>query len=158
MLPEALTALAMSGGTAVMTAAGTQTWEALRRRVAAWFAHGDSRRESAELERLDRTATELTAVEGGQLERARIRHEASWQARFEAFLEDLPDSEREAAADALRVLLQEAAAAPGVSAGSGGLAVGGDLNISAEGGSIAAGVIHGGAHVGHPPVPDPNQG
>jgi hypothetical protein len=159
MLSEALTALATAGGTAVMTAAGTEAWGAFRGRVAAWFGRGDERRASTELERLDRTAAELVAAEGGQLERARIRQEASWQARFEAFLEDLSEDEREQAAEALRTLLREQApAAGGVSAGAGGLAVGGNLHITAEGGSVAAGVIHGGVHLGPPPGPDPSKG
>ncbi|MEV6977473.1 hypothetical protein [Kitasatospora sp. NPDC093806] len=160
MLPEALIALAMSGGTAVMTAVGTEAWEGFRGRVAAWFGRGDARREGAELERLGRTAAELAAAEGGQLERVRIRQEASWQARFEAFLEDLPEDERERAGEALRELLAEHAtrARAQVSAGDGGLAAGGDVRISAQEGSVAAGVIHGGVRIGHPQAPDPSQG
>ena len=46
-------------------------------------------------------------------------------------------------------------AASGVSASAGGLAVGGSLTITAQDGSIAAGVINGGASVGNPPVPAP---
>ncbi|TYC66651.1 hypothetical protein EH183_41300 [Streptomyces sp. CB01881] len=158
MLSEALTALAMSGGTAVMTAAGTEAWEGFRHRVAAWFGRGNTQRESAELERLGRTAAELEAADGGQLERLRIRQEASWQARFEAFLEDLPEDERERAGEALRELLAESAAQAQVSAGDGGMAVGGNVHISAQEGSVAAGVIHGGVQIGHPQVPDPPKG
>ncbi|MGW2672603.1 hypothetical protein ACWC5F_31740 [Streptomyces sp. NPDC001272] len=159
MLSEALTALAMSGGTAVVTAAGTAAWEGFRSRVAAWFGRGNAQRESAELERLERTAAELAAAEGGgQLERLRIRQEASWQARFEAFLEDLPDDERERAGEALRELLNERAAQAQVSAGDGGMAVGGSVHISAQEGSVAAGVIHGGVRIGHPQGPDPSRG
>ncbi|MFB7619134.1 hypothetical protein [Kitasatospora sp. NPDC056181] len=158
MLSEALTALAMSGGTAVMTAAGTEAWEGFRRRVAAWFGRGNVQRESAELERLGRTAAELVAADGGQLERLRIRQEASWQARFEAFLEDLPEDERERAGEALRELLAESAVQAQVSAGDGGMAVGGNVHIGAQEGSVAAGVIHGGVQIGHPQVPDPPKG
>ncbi len=157
MLPEALTALATAGGTAVMTAAGTEAWEEFRRRVAGWFARGDIQREATELARLDRTAADLAEAGGGQLGQMRIRQEASWQARFEALLENLPDDEREQAAEGLRALLKERGSS-GVSAGSGGLAVGGDVHISAGSGSIAAGVIHGGAHIGPPPVPGPPLG
>ncbi|MFF2043573.1 hypothetical protein ACFVVX_24460 [Kitasatospora sp. NPDC058170] len=159
MLSEALTALATTGGTAVMTAAGTEAWEGVRCRVAAWFSRGNGEREATELERLDRTAAELAGAGADQLERLRIRQEASWQARFEAFLEDLSEDEREQAGQALRALLQEAAAQGAqVSAGDGGLAVGGNAQFSADRGSVAAGVIHGGVSVGHPPVPDPSQG
>jgi hypothetical protein len=48
--------------------------------------------------------------------------------------------------------------AGGTVAGPGGVAVAGSLDIRAGGGSIAAGVIHGGARVGNPLVPGPRQG
>ncbi|WP_101257267.1 hypothetical protein [Streptomyces barkulensis] len=165
MLPETLTALAAAGGTAVVQAAGTDAWQEFRQRVAAWFGRGEQERESTELERLDRTASELRPAappDGGQpdtvaSQQARIRQEALWQARFEALLENLPDTERDRAAGELRDLLADPPA-PGVSAGAGGQAVGGDLHVRAEGGSVAAGVIHGGVQMGHPPQPDPSRG
>lgn len=46
----------------------------------------------------------------------------------------------------------------GVSADRGGLAVDGNVDIRAEGGSIAAGVVHGGARIGPPPAPGPSRG
>lgn len=156
MLPEALLALATAGGTAVVQAAGTEAWEGLRTQVAHWFGRGDTGRVSGELVRLDRSAAELAADDTGG-ERARIRQEAMWQARFEGLLEMLPDDQRDRAAEELRALLG-AAAAPGVSAGDSGLAVGGDLHIRADHGSIAAAVIHGGAHLSPPPPPAPSQG
>jgi hypothetical protein len=162
MLPEAMVALATAGGTAVVQAAGTEAWAALRQSVAAWFGRGDTARESAELARLDAAASDLVAADSGgaegvQAERIRIRQEALWQARFESLLESLAEHERTRAAEELRGLL-DAHAASGPSAGDGGLAVGGDVHIRAEGGSIAAGVIHGGAHIGPPPPPVPSQG
>ncbi|MGW3566047.1 hypothetical protein ACWDSL_19595 [Streptomyces sp. NPDC000941] len=158
MLDQALIALAASGGTAVVTAAGTDTWAGLRQAVARWFGRGDTQHEEAELERLDQTAIAMEAADPMEGERARIRQEASWQARIEAVLESMAGAERGQAADELRSLLEEHASRGGVSAGSGGLAVGGNADIRAGGGSIAAGVIHGGAHVGSPTVPDPSQG
>jgi hypothetical protein len=180
MLEQALTALAAAGGTAVVQAAGTDAWGGLRQAVARWFGGGDPQRERAELERLDQTAGALAtaataetaeaaeaaeaagaagAVEG---ERVRIRQEAAWRARIEAFLEGLDDTERSQAAEELRALLARHTPQAGVSAGHGELAselvVGGSADIRAEGGSIAAGVIHGGAHIARPPAPDPSQG
>ncbi|MDX3534175.1 hypothetical protein PV721_07310 [Streptomyces sp. MB09-01] len=158
MLPEALLALATAGGTAVVQAAGTDAWDSFRAQVAGWFGRGDTDRASGELVRLDRSASELAtagADTGG--ERARIRQEAMWQARFEGLLESLPDDQRDRAAEELRALL-DAPAAPGVSAGDAGLAVGGDLHVRADHGSIAAAVIHGGAHLSPPPPPAPSQG
>ncbi|MEU5302670.1 hypothetical protein AB0G88_18120 [Streptomyces noursei] len=160
MLPEALVTLATAGGTAVVQAAGTDAWAALRQRLAAWFGRGDAEREAGELVRLDNTASELAAAgaEGpGRAERILIRQEAMWQARLESLLESLGDDERHRAAEELRALLASHADSA-VSAGAGGLAVGGDVHIKADSGSIAAAVIHGGAHISPPPPPAPSQG
>ncbi|MFD9878344.1 hypothetical protein [[Kitasatospora] papulosa] len=158
MLDQVLTALAASGGTAVVTAAGTDAWAGLRQAVARWFGRGDAQREQVELERLDQTRAALEAADAAEAERARIRLEASWQARIEAALEGLNEGERDQVGDQLRGLLAQHAPQGAVTAGPGGLTVGGNVDIRAEGGSIAAGVIHGGAHTSTPPVPDPSQG
>lgn len=159
MLEQALMALAAAGGTAVVQAAGTGVWTGVRQAVARWFGRGDGQRERAELERLDRTAAELETAEAAVVERVRIRQEAAWQARIESLLESLDEAERAQTAEDLRALLaQHTPPQSAVSAGQSGLAVGGNVDIRAEGGSIAAGVIHGGAHPAHPPAPDPSQG
>ncbi|WP_327110894.1 hypothetical protein OG206_00210 [Streptomyces sp. NBC_01341] len=158
MLDQALTALAAAGGTAVATAAGTEAWAEVRRAVARWFGRGDAQREQTELERLERGAAVLRDSGPAELEGARVRQEALWQARIEAVLEGLNEAERNQAADQLRQLLTVYVPRGGVSAGPGGLTAGGDVTIRAEGGSVAAGVIHGGAHTGHPSAPDPSQG
>ncbi|MBL1108788.1 hypothetical protein JK361_30100 [Streptomyces sp. 5-8] len=158
MLPEALTALAAAGGTAVVQAAGTEAWAGFREGAARWFGRGNPQREHAELERLDRTAGELETAGPSDTERVRIRQEAAWQARIEARLEDLADAELIAAAQELRELLSHHAPTADVSAGPGGLAVHGPVTVRAEGGSIAAGIVHGGAHITHPSPPDPHQG
>ncbi|MFD8392674.1 hypothetical protein ACFV2N_26605 [Streptomyces sp. NPDC059680] len=131
--------------------------------MATWFGRGDAERESGELARLDRTAADLAAAAPGSAgtgvpaERMRIRHEALWQARFESLLEGLTEDERASAAAQLRALL-DTHAAPGPTAGDGGLAVGGDLSISADNGSVAAAVINGGVQLSPPPPPAPSQG
>ncbi|MFC8851517.1 hypothetical protein ACFT5D_00415 [Streptomyces sp. NPDC057144] len=158
MLEQALTALAAAGGTAVVQAAGTDAWTELRQAVARWFGRGDRQRERVELERLDQSAGELEMAEAAMVERERIRQEAAWQTRIEAMLENLDDTERAQAAEELRTLLAQHTPQGGALAGQGGLAVGGNVDIRAEQGSIAAGVIHGGAHIGRPPAPDPTQG
>ncbi|WP_331720511.1 hypothetical protein OG851_42855 (plasmid) [Streptomyces sp. NBC_00161] len=158
MLAEALESLAAAGGTAVVTSAGTDAWSGFRKAIARWFGRGDAQREQAELERLDQTATTLQATDRAQAERARISQEASWQARIEAMLENLDEVERDQAADQLRALLTEHVPQGRVTAGQGGLAAGGKVNISAEKGSIAVGVMHGGAQISPPPKPDPSQG
>ncbi|MET7717044.1 hypothetical protein [Streptomyces sp. NPDC005407] len=113
MLAEALIALAAAGGTAVVQAAGTDAWEGLRGRVARWFGRGDVEVERAELERLDRSASELSAADEGETDRIGARQEAAWQARFETLLERLPEAERAPAAAELQDLIDQSA--PGAS-------------------------------------------
>ncbi|WP_331747488.1 hypothetical protein OG365_40700 (plasmid) [Streptomyces sp. NBC_00853] len=161
MLEQAFAALAAAGGTAVVTAAGTEAWTGLRQAVARWFGRDEVQRENAELERLDRTASALQTTEPGEVDRARLRQEVLWQARIETFLESLDGAERDLAADELRALVAQHShqGQAGVSAGPAGLAAGGNVEIHAEGnGSMAAGVIHGGVQMGTPTVPDPSQG
>jgi hypothetical protein len=68
-----------------------------------------------------------------------------WQARIEFALENLSGTELEQAVEDLRELL-----APYVSPGRG--AVDGDVEIRAEQGSIAGGIVHGEVNLGHPVV------
>ncbi|MFG2976857.1 hypothetical protein ACGFYY_28195 [Streptomyces sp. NPDC048331] len=123
MLDEAMVALAASVGSGVVQAAGTDAWLALRNRLARLFGRGDRQQEGVQLERLDRTAAELTAAgqdgdgdgpEGNEREgtasEERARHGAAWRARTEDLLEQLEPDERAVAAAELRALLDEAAA------------------------------------------------
>lgn len=136
---DQMVALAASCGTAVVAAAGTDAWTTLRAAVAGWAGRGDAGRESAELERLDRTAAAIEGAGPGDAERVSVRHEAAWQARIEALLENLPEDEQARAVDELRGLLARySAPGGGVSAGPGGVAVGGDVEIRAKDGSAAA--------------------
>ncbi|MCX4545498.1 hypothetical protein [Streptomyces sp. NBC_01565] len=150
MLDQTLLALALSGGTAVVAAAGTDTWEALRHSVARWFGREDAERERAELERLDQTATALRTAGPDEAERARGGEESAWQARFAAALGGLDGAERQQAAERLREVLTALTPEGGVTAGPGSLVVRGDTRAQADNGSIAAGVINGGARIGTP--------
>ncbi|GGS20869.1 hypothetical protein Snoj_21750 [Streptomyces nojiriensis] len=107
MLEEALAALAVASGTAVVQAAGTDAWNGFQVRVARLFGRGDAHRERAELERLGRTAELLAAAGMEEPEQVRIRQEVSWQTRFETLLESLTAEEREQVAAELRSLLAE---------------------------------------------------
>ena len=158
MLDEALTALAAASGTAVVQAAGTDAWAGLRRAVARWFARGDAGREQAELERLDQTAGALQTATSELAEQTRIDQKAAWRTRIEVLLEGLDDIERACSADQLGSLLAQhtSGGSVGVSAGDGGTAVGGDVNISADNGSVAAWSV-GDVEV-NPPQPGSNQG
>jgi len=159
MLPEALTALAAAGGSAVVQAAGTDVWTGIRERLAAWFGRGDTERERTERERLDRTASVLAAAETEQAAVVRAREEAVWQTRIEVVLESLAEDERALAAAALRAVIDGGGPRGiGLAVVERGLAAGGDVIVTAEDGSVAAGVVQGDVHMGNPPQPDPAQG
>lgn len=155
MLTEALTALAAVGGTAVVQAAGTSAWQGLRQVVAGWFGHEDEERVRVAL---DRSAQALVTADGAEAEVVRRGEQAAWQARFEAAFAALGEHERRAAADSLRLLLDTHARARtgGVSSTGDGIAVGGDVEIRADHGSVAA-LRMGNVSVGSPPQPDPPQ-
>ncbi|MGD6742993.1 hypothetical protein ACOKM3_14245 [Streptomyces sp. BH106] len=133
-----MAALAAAGGTAVVQAAGTDAWTGFRQRTALWFSRGIPQRENAELERLDRTADGLESAGPAELEQVRIRQQAAWQARIEVFLESLDGTERDQAAEQLNALLEQCIPQGGVSAGQGGQAVGGNVDIRADHGAVAA--------------------
>ncbi|MFI8390355.1 hypothetical protein [Streptomyces sp. NPDC085540] len=128
MLDEAMVALAASVGSGVVQAAGTDAWLALRNRLGRLLGRGDRQQETVQLERLDRTAAELTeagqdgnAPEGnGNGNEERSRHGAAWRTRTEDLLEELDPDERTAAAAELRALLDEAAQAARPAAGGEG--------------------------------------
>jgi hypothetical protein len=145
MLEEALTALAAAGGTAVVQAAGTDAWIGFRTRMARLLGRGDAQRERAELARLDQTAASLKAADPPDAERMRLKQETWWQTRLEILLDDMAGEERRRAAADLRDLMRSLGVPIGsVSAGAGGLAVGGNVEISATGGgSMAAAIVNG---------------
>ena len=164
MLAEELAALAATGGTAVIQAAGTDLWVTFREGAARLLGRGRQRQTEAALEQLDQTAAALEQAvadseDHAELERVRTRLEIAWHTRFTDLLECLGTGEREEAAERLRELVQWAQrqAAGGVSASAGGMAVKGDVDIHAEGGSVAAGVIGGGVRIGNPPQAGPDQ-
>jgi hypothetical protein len=161
MLAEALAALAATGGTAVVQAAGTDLWTTFRERVAGLLGRGHKRQTEAALEQLDQTAAMLQRVVAGSettadMKRVRSRLEIAWQTRFTDLLENLDPGEREEAAGRLRELVELAQGS--VSVAAGGMAVKGNVDIHAESGSVASGVIHGGVSIGNPPTPGPDQG
>lgn len=92
----------------MVQAAGTDLWNGFRGRVAEWFGRGDAVRESRELERLDRSASELSTAGQDEVERLRVRHEAVWQSRIETLLEDLDGVERDQAVAELSKLMAQA--------------------------------------------------
>jgi hypothetical protein len=159
VLEEAFVALAASGSTALVQAAGTDAWEGIRNRMAKLFGRHDQQRERAELERLNYTAAILQQAPVGEIEELRIRQEASWQTRIEDLLESLDADEREQVSVELRSIIDDGAVpARTISAEQGALAAGGNIDIRADRGSIAGGAIHGDVTIGSPPKPDPTWG
>ncbi|MFF8378409.1 hypothetical protein ACF07V_20040 [Streptomyces sp. NPDC015661] len=154
MLEEVVTALAATGGAAVVQAAGTDAWGGFRTAVARWFGRGRPERERVEIERLDRSAAALEA--GHEVDRA--REEGLWQARFEALFESVDGADRAQAVTELRSLLTtHVPVGPVVTADRAGLSVGGDADVRADRGSVAA-LRMGDVVLGSPSQPGPDEG
>jgi hypothetical protein len=141
MLPETLTALAALAGNTVVAAATTDAWEAARRGFARLLGRGDPKQEQLAERRLAETGEQLTGAAAADLEQARAALAERWAGRLADLLEEHPDTEAD-----LRALIhgvQAALPAGMVSAADHAVAAGRDVNISASGGGVAAGVIHG---------------
>jgi hypothetical protein len=156
MLAEALMALAALAGNTVVAAASTDAWEAARRGFARLLGRGNPDRTRVAEQRLAETHEQLTRTVGVDLEAARSALEAQWVTRLADLLEEDPGVEAD-----LRTLVQEIQAAlPAgmVSAADHAVAAGGDVNITASGGGVAAAVIHGNVAPPDPTVPGPVTG
>jgi hypothetical protein len=102
MLTEALTALASTGGTALVTAMVTDGWEGVRTRFVQLFGHGDAKQTEAAAGRLEHSRAALAELSGADLEQARAEQQIIWRTRLGDLLEQDPDTERE-----LRALIAE---------------------------------------------------
>jgi hypothetical protein len=152
---EVWAALAATGGTAVVQAAGKDTWESVRDRVVKMLGRGRASHAQWVRARLDETAAELEADTPDGIKQVQSRLAAAWEARFEMLLEELEGIEREEVGGQLREVVAFAAASPsGVSAGA---AVGGHNIFHAAGGSVAAGIVHGGVRIANPLRPGADQ-
>ena len=139
---DVLIGLAQFAGQTVAGAAITDVWEAVRGRFARLVGRGDARKTEVAEQWLVRTRDQLTtAAAGAEMKRAREAQEERWAGRFADLLDEYPGVEAE-----LRALVEEVAArlpAMAVSAADHSVAAGRDVDITASGGGIAAGVIHG---------------
>ncbi|MEV7012373.1 hypothetical protein [Streptosporangium sp. NPDC051022] len=95
MLSEALTALAATAGTGLVTAMTTDAWTEVRTRFGRLLGRGDSERVARQEDRLERGRRELTTAAGDQVERVRAAQEAVWRTRFADLLEEEPEREAE---------------------------------------------------------------
>jgi hypothetical protein len=92
MLAEALTALASTGGTALVTAMVTDSWESIMGRVARLLGRGDAQQTEAAQERLELSRAALDGLVGTELDRARAEQEIVWRTRLADLLEAHPQA------------------------------------------------------------------
>lgn len=153
MLAETLMSLAQLAGLTVVAAAVTDTWETARRGTARLLGRGDSRKAQLAEQRLDETREQLDGLEGSDLEQASATLAMQWTTRLADLLEENPEVETE-----LRDLVKEIQAAlpeGAASATDHSIAAGRDVKISADRGSLAAGIVHGNVTPPGPTGPGP---
>jgi hypothetical protein len=153
---EVLIALAQWAGQTVAAAAATDVWESARQKFARLLGRGDPKKTEVADRWLQETRQQLTAAAGAELEPVRVAQAQRWQDRFADLLDEEPGIEA-----ALRALVQEIQTdlpASVISAADHSVAAGGNVNIGATDGGVAAGVIHGDVSAGNPPSPDPGKG
>jgi len=138
-------ALAAQAGTALVQAMVADGWKGMRSRVARLFGRGEA--DPAIERRLDAAREQLAAAPPSELTRVQTTLANQWQTRFEDLLADYPGAQAELAAlvDELNVVM---------SASGHSVAAAGDMNVAADHGGVAAGVIHGDVRTG-PTRPDP---
>jgi len=150
---EPLIALAALAGNTVVAAATTDAWEAVRQKFARLLGRGDEKKEQLADTRLAETRQQLAGASGQELERALAELGRLWQVRLADLLEEDPGAEAD-----LRALVEEVRAllpAGPVSAADHAVAAGRDVNIRADRGGVAAGVIHGNVAPPGPTRPGP---
>lgn len=138
-------ALAATAAAALVQAMVTDGWEGVRHKIARLFGRGQP--DTAIERRLDATREQLTAAAPGDLATVQAALVAQWEIRFADLLADHPGSEAELAA-----LIKEIR--PAVTASDHAVAAGGNVTATAQGGGVAANVIHGDVHAG-PTRPGP---
>jgi hypothetical protein len=102
VLEEALAALASTGGTALVTAMVTDSWEGIKVRVARMIGRGRPAEVEAVEARLEHSRVALEGLTGQDLERGRAEQQIVWRTRLSDMLELDPSLEAE-----LRTLIAE---------------------------------------------------
>jgi hypothetical protein len=132
-------ALAAMAAAALVQAMVTDGWEGVRHKVARLFGRGQP--DVAIERRLDATRDQLAAASPADLDQVQAELAAQWETRFADLLADHPDAGAELAA-----LVKEIK--PTVTAADHSVAAGGNVTAMAQGGGVAANVIHGDVHQG----------
>ncbi|MEV8547245.1 hypothetical protein [Streptomyces sp. NBC_01261] len=140
-MSEGIAALAAAGGAAVVQAAGTDTWEGVRTLVARLLGRGDPQQESAELQLLDRTHSELAGLGSDQLASHESgRWQGIWQTRLEMLIAGVSEGELGPYVDQLqRVIALAQAQSAGFEPQS--VTAGRDLSVRSDHGSVAGGIV-----------------
>jgi hypothetical protein len=140
------TTLARSAGQTVAAAAITDLWESVRSRLARVVGRGNAQRTQAAEKWLTQTHDQLAAASPADQGQAVQAIAERWTGRFADLLDQDPAAEPE-----LRALVDEVTARlpVAVQPTDHSVAAGRDVNITASGGSIAAGVIHGSVRSDH---------
>lgn len=141
-------ALAALAGNALVQAMVTDGWEGVRHKIARIFGRG--RPDPKVEQRLDASRSRLVEALPTELEQVRSVLAEQWQTRFSDLLDDHPDAE-----DELRALVDEIRASLPVAAADHSVAAGRDMIVSADHGSVAAGVIQGNVTLPDPTHPGP---
>jgi hypothetical protein len=138
-------ALTASAGTALVQAMVTDGWEGMRNKVARLFGRGEA--DPTIERRLDAAREQLAAAPPGELMQVQTTLANQWQTRFDDLLADHPDAQADLAAlvDELNVV---------TSASGHSVTAAGNVNVAADHGGVAAGVIHGDVRTG-PTRPGP---
>jgi hypothetical protein len=153
---EGLAALAQWAGQTVAAAAITDMWELVRSRFARLLGHGDAQKIQVVDRWLAQTRVVLAEAAGSEREPVRVAQAERWAGRFADLLDEDPGVEAE-----LRALVAEAVAqlpAAQASPADHSVTAGRDIAITASGGGIAAGVIHGEVRPPDPTWPGPVEG
>lgn len=114
MLTEALTVLASTGGTALVTAMVTDGWEDVKARFAHLFGRGDAKQVEAAAGQLQQSHAALAGLSGPGLECARAEQEIIWRTRLGDLLEQDPTTEEDLRALVAEVQAQVVGSAGGV--------------------------------------------
>lgn len=147
-------ALAALAGSTLVTAAVTDTWEGARHRFACLFGRGKP--DPLTERRLDATRDQVMAASGAEVAQVKAELAGEWAVRLKDLLTDVPEAEAELLVliRAIRALLP----AGSVNASGYAIAAGGDITVSADHGSVGAGVIHGNIVLPGPTMPGPLSG
>lgn len=95
MVDEWLSALCMSGATALVKAAATDSWKEIRAGFRKLFGNGDHHREHLAERRLDEVATMIEQADETAREEVRETQILAWHTRLADLLEEKPDQAQE---------------------------------------------------------------